>query len=232
MRNGCKRQLCRVLARAAGSARPHHHAAYVRQDRVFCDGAMLGMVTENTLYFRVDDHNRVTFKEAGSFPPTPASLSPGRDQRWRRRAALRRSENGRRQDENQSLNQRERGRTTARRMGTDCSRPGPPAVGDRQSSPLMAQIQPPIFGERTYIFLGVSQTMSRRRAKLAINAAIPDVHGSHTSLLFMRLTSRPSRCEATVTRSPVRCVKPLPTSPRSLVGANIVPRNNTKPSGY
>jgi hypothetical protein len=26
------------------------------------------------------------------------------------------------------------------------------AVGDRQSSPTMAQIQPPIFGERIYIF--------------------------------------------------------------------------------
>jgi DNA transformation protein and related proteins len=36
---------------------------------VFCDGLMLGMVTGNTLYFRVDDHNRATFKEAGSFPP-------------------------------------------------------------------------------------------------------------------------------------------------------------------
>ena len=36
---------------------------------VFCDGAMLGMVTENTLYFRVDDHNRATFEEARSFPP-------------------------------------------------------------------------------------------------------------------------------------------------------------------
>src|SRR5260370_37415955 len=36
---------------------------------VFCDGAMLGMVTENTLYFRVDDRNRETFKEAESFPP-------------------------------------------------------------------------------------------------------------------------------------------------------------------
>src|SRR6202049_1333676 len=36
---------------------------------VFCDGGMLGMVTENTLYFRVDDDNRVTFKEAESFPP-------------------------------------------------------------------------------------------------------------------------------------------------------------------
>ena len=36
---------------------------------VFCDGVMFGVVTENTLYFRVDDHNRVTFREAESFPP-------------------------------------------------------------------------------------------------------------------------------------------------------------------
>ena len=36
---------------------------------VFCDGVMLGMVTENTLYFRVDDANRVAFKEAACFPP-------------------------------------------------------------------------------------------------------------------------------------------------------------------
>lgn len=36
---------------------------------VFCDGVMLGMVTENTLYFRVDDQNRMIFKEAESFPP-------------------------------------------------------------------------------------------------------------------------------------------------------------------
>jgi len=36
---------------------------------VFCDGLMLGMVTDDTLYFRVDDHNRVAFKEAQSFPP-------------------------------------------------------------------------------------------------------------------------------------------------------------------
>jgi DNA transformation protein and related proteins len=36
---------------------------------VFCGGVMLGMVTEDTLYFRVDDHNRVTFREAASFPP-------------------------------------------------------------------------------------------------------------------------------------------------------------------
>ena len=35
---------------------------------VFCDGVMFGMVTANTLYFRVDDQNRVTFKEAESFP--------------------------------------------------------------------------------------------------------------------------------------------------------------------
>ena len=36
---------------------------------VFCDGLMFGMVTENTLYFRVDDENRATFKEAEAFPP-------------------------------------------------------------------------------------------------------------------------------------------------------------------
>src|SRR6478736_6852085 len=36
---------------------------------VFCDGFMLGMVRDNTLYFRVDDDNRAEFKEAESFPP-------------------------------------------------------------------------------------------------------------------------------------------------------------------
>jgi DNA transformation protein and related proteins len=36
---------------------------------VFCDGVMLGMVTDNTLYFRVDDRNRDIFKEAEAFPP-------------------------------------------------------------------------------------------------------------------------------------------------------------------
>jgi DNA transformation protein len=36
---------------------------------VFCDGLMLGMVTENTLYFRVDDENRAICKEAESAPP-------------------------------------------------------------------------------------------------------------------------------------------------------------------
>ena len=36
---------------------------------VFCDGVMLGMVTENTLYFRVDAFNRDIFAEAASFPP-------------------------------------------------------------------------------------------------------------------------------------------------------------------
>jgi DNA transformation protein and related proteins len=36
---------------------------------VFCDAVMFGMVTENTLYIRVDDQNRMTFREAESFPP-------------------------------------------------------------------------------------------------------------------------------------------------------------------
>ena len=35
---------------------------------VFCDGVMLAMVTDNTLYFRVDDDNRAAFKEAAAFP--------------------------------------------------------------------------------------------------------------------------------------------------------------------
>jgi DNA transformation protein and related proteins len=36
---------------------------------VFCDGLMFGMVADDTLYFRVDDHNRAAFTEAESFPP-------------------------------------------------------------------------------------------------------------------------------------------------------------------
>lgn len=36
---------------------------------VFCDGVMFGMVRDNTLYFRVDDHNRAAFKEAEASPP-------------------------------------------------------------------------------------------------------------------------------------------------------------------
>ena len=36
---------------------------------VFCDGVMLGMVRDNTLYFRVDDDNKAFFKEAEAFPP-------------------------------------------------------------------------------------------------------------------------------------------------------------------
>ena len=36
---------------------------------VFCDGVMLGMVTDNTLYLRVDEYNREAFVEAASAPP-------------------------------------------------------------------------------------------------------------------------------------------------------------------
>jgi DNA transformation protein and related proteins len=36
---------------------------------VFCNGLMFGMITEDTLYLRVDDQNRETFKEAQSSPP-------------------------------------------------------------------------------------------------------------------------------------------------------------------
>lgn len=36
---------------------------------VFCDGAMLGIVSDNMLYLRVDDLNRAAFAEAASTPP-------------------------------------------------------------------------------------------------------------------------------------------------------------------
>src|SRR6195256_2116054 len=36
---------------------------------VFCGGLMFGMVTENALYLRVDEHNQAAFKEAAAFPP-------------------------------------------------------------------------------------------------------------------------------------------------------------------
>jgi DNA transformation protein len=36
---------------------------------VFCNGLMLGMVTNDTLYVRVDEHNRSVFKEAEPAPP-------------------------------------------------------------------------------------------------------------------------------------------------------------------
>jgi DNA transformation protein len=36
---------------------------------VFCNGLMFGMVTDDTLYVRVDDHTRAVFKEAESAPP-------------------------------------------------------------------------------------------------------------------------------------------------------------------
>lgn len=36
---------------------------------VFCDGLMFAMVTDDTLYLRVDDDNRAAFKEAEVFPP-------------------------------------------------------------------------------------------------------------------------------------------------------------------
>lgn len=36
---------------------------------VFCNGLMFGMVSDDTLYFRVDDLNRALFAEAEAAPP-------------------------------------------------------------------------------------------------------------------------------------------------------------------
>jgi DNA transformation protein and related proteins len=36
---------------------------------LFCDGVMLGMVTDDTLYFRVDEQNKAIFQEAAGTAP-------------------------------------------------------------------------------------------------------------------------------------------------------------------
>jgi DNA transformation protein len=65
--DGCQRQLCRV-PELAPLGRVTMRRMFGKTG-VFCDGVMLGMVTENTLYFRVDNHNRAAFEEAASYPP-------------------------------------------------------------------------------------------------------------------------------------------------------------------
>ena len=45
---------------------------------VFCDGLMFAMVTDDTLYVRVDDHNQATFAEAASTPPLNYVAAKGR----------------------------------------------------------------------------------------------------------------------------------------------------------
>jgi DNA transformation protein len=36
---------------------------------LFCDGLMFGIVADDTLYLRIDDHNQADFKEAGTISP-------------------------------------------------------------------------------------------------------------------------------------------------------------------
>ena len=71
-----------------------------------------------------------------------------------------------------------------------------------------------------------------RLARLRMRLPAPNVHGGQASQWRMRLTSRPSSPAETVTTSPGLWVKPLPGASRSAIGANIVPRNSTAPSGY
>ncbi len=66
---------------------------------VFCDGVMLGMVRDNTLYFRVDDEYPRDLQGGrgvspstspsgacrNGFSTSPTSFSPGRAPRWERR---------------------------------------------------------------------------------------------------------------------------------------------------
>lgn len=36
---------------------------------LFCEGVMFGVMAEDALYLRVDDHNRTAFREAEAYPP-------------------------------------------------------------------------------------------------------------------------------------------------------------------
>jgi DNA transformation protein len=36
---------------------------------LFCEGVMFGVMAEDALYVRVDDHNRTAFREAEAYPP-------------------------------------------------------------------------------------------------------------------------------------------------------------------
>ena len=58
-----------AISALADAAHENPTAAKAAVALVFCDGLMFAMVTNNTLYFRVDDGNRAAFNEAESFPP-------------------------------------------------------------------------------------------------------------------------------------------------------------------
>src|SRR5437763_10607292 len=70
-----------------------------------------------------------------------------------------------------------------------------------------------------------------RPARLRISASAPNSQGGILSLWPTRFTSAPSFGEDTVTISPSLWVKPWPGASRSSIGADIVPRNSTKPPG-
>ena len=76
------------------------------------------------------------------------------------------------------------------------------------------------------------QLFSRpRRIKLRIRSAIPNDHGGARSQVVTLFSNTPSFSVDTRTTSPFLCVKPCPATPRSTIGANMVPRNSAKPSG-
>ena len=91
---------------------------------VFCNGLMFGMVTNDTLYVRMDKQNRATFVESAAEPllnyqkggarstspsaacPTdcwmnPMNLSPGRARQWERHAGSRHNARRRHQSADQ-----------------------------------------------------------------------------------------------------------------------------------
>src|SRR6185437_15969006 len=129
------------------------------------------------------------------------------------------------------------GRALARVGGNDRGADPGSSSGDNHSFAPQARVDCGVRLQRgivhSTLFLVDSPEPSRpRAARFRMSADNPKVHGgaaSHVVTLFSRI---PSRSLNTRTTSPCLCVKPRPGTSRSSMGANIVPRNSAKPSGY
>ena len=66
---GASDSFAEFLREQLGSLGPITMRRMFGKTGVFCDGVMMAMVRDNTLYFRVDDDNRAVFSEAECFPP-------------------------------------------------------------------------------------------------------------------------------------------------------------------
>ena len=76
----------------------------------------------------------------------------------------------------------------------------------------------------------MSMSMSAKKGSATCYSMILDETAAGD--VTMTLVSRPRRGDSTLTTSPTLCVKPWPGASRSWIGANSVPVNKARPSGY